>query len=122
MKSPNGKIYGFSLGAILPALGFSLTWFCCLPIFAGALGAGLAVMGDVLTPWRSYFTVAAVAMLGLAFYQTYKPRKTACAATESCALRANRIRQQLVLWLVALATLALLTIGEWSSWVIYWML
>lgn len=122
MKHPQGKFYGLSLGALLPALGFSLTWFCCLPLAAGALGAGLAALGDVLAPWRSYFTVAAVAMLGLAFYQTYKPRKTACAATESCGLRTNRTRQQVVLWIVALITLALLTIGEWSSWVIYWML
>ncbi|MFN7943813.1 MAG: mercuric transporter MerT family protein [Blastocatellia bacterium] len=121
MKSPNGKFYSFSLGAILPALGFSLTWFCCLPIFAGALGAGLAAVGGVLTPWRPYFTAAAVILLGLAFYQTYRPRKTECA-TGSCATGTRRIRQQVVLWLVALVTLALLTIGEWSSWIIYWLL
>ncbi|MGH9837588.1 MAG: mercuric transporter MerT family protein [Blastocatellia bacterium] len=122
MKSPNRKFYGLSLGAIVPALGFSLTWFCCLPLAAGALGAGMAALGSVLSPLRPYFTVAAVVLLGAAFYHTYKPRKVECTPGESCAIQANRTRQQAVLWAVAVITLALLTIGEWSSWVIYWML
>jgi len=122
MRNPNRKVYGLSLGAILPALGFSLTWFCCLPIAAGALGAGMAAAGGVLTPLRPYFTVAAVALLGAAFYHTYKRRNTECAPDAGCAIRENRVRQQIVLWLVAIVTVALLTIGEWSSWVIYWML
>ncbi|MCI0389920.1 MAG: mercuric transporter MerT family protein [Acidobacteria bacterium] len=122
MSDPNRKIYGLSLGAILPALGFSLTWFCCLPIAAGALGAGMAAAGGLLAPLRPSFTVAAVALLGAAFYYTYKRRNTECAPGEGCAIRENRVRQQIVLWLVAIVTVALLTIGEWSSWVIYWML
>jgi hypothetical protein len=120
--SPTRKVYGLSLGAILPALGFSLTWFCCLPIAAGALGAGMAAAGGVLTPLRPYFTVAAVALLGAAFYYTYKRRDTECAPGAGCGIRENRVRQQIVLWLVAIVTMALLTIGAWSSWVIYWML
>ncbi|MGH9752369.1 MAG: mercuric transporter MerT family protein [Blastocatellia bacterium] len=122
MRNPNRKVYGLSLGAILPALGFSLTWFCCLPIAAGALGAGMAAAGSALTPLRPYFTVAAVALLGAAFYHAYKRRNTECAPGAGCAISENRARQRIMLWLVAIVTLALLTIGEWSSWVIYWML
>ncbi len=122
MSNPNRKIYGLSLGAILPALGFSLTWFCCLPVAAGALGAGMAAAGGVLTPLRPYFTVAAIALLGAAFYYTYVRRNMECAPGVECAIQENRVRRQIVLWLVAGITVALLTIGEWSSWVIYWML
>jgi mercuric ion transport protein len=122
MSNPNRKVYGLSLGAILPALGFSLTWFCCLPIAAGALGAGMAAAGGVLTPLRPYFTAAAVLLLGAAFYHAYKRRSPECAPGEGCAIRENRIRQRIVLWLVAIVTVALLTVGEWSSWVICWML
>ena len=122
MKNPNRKVYGLSLGAVLPALGFSLTWFCCLPIAAGALGAGMAAAGSVLAPLRPYFTVAAVALLGGAFYHAYGRRNAECAPGEGCAIRKNRRRQRIVLWLVAIVTVALLTVGEWSSWVIYWML
>jgi hypothetical protein len=122
MRSPNRKVYGLSLGAILPALGFSLTWFCCLPIAAGALGAGMAAAGGVLTPLRPYFTVVSVALLGAAFYQAYKRKNTDCAPGERCAVGENRRRQRILLWLVAIVTAALLTVGEWSSWVIYWML
>jgi mercuric ion transport protein len=122
MSNPNRKVYGFSMGAILPALGFSLTWFCCLPIAAGALGAGVAAAGGVLTPLRPYFTVVSVALLGVAFYQAYKRKNTECAPGESCAVGENRRRQRIVLWLVVIVTAALLTVGEWSSWVIYWTL
>lgn len=49
MSNPNRKVYRLSLEAILPALGFSLTWFCWLPIAAWALGAGLAAAAE---RWR----------------------------------------------------------------------
>ncbi|HZF39748.1 MAG TPA: mercuric transporter MerT family protein [Blastocatellia bacterium] len=122
MRNPNRKVYGLSVGAILPAVGFSLTWFCWLPIAAGALGAGMAATGGVLTPLRPYLTAASVALLGVAFYQAYKRKNTECAPGEGCALGENCRRQRVVLWLVAIVTAALLTVGEWSSWVIYWML
>lgn len=116
------KSCGLSLGAMLPALGVALTWFCCLPIAAGALGAGAATIGVVLTPLRLYLAVLAVALLGLAFSQAYKPRRKVCSPAQSCALPQRRTRQRVVLWLITLCTLALLTMGAWSSWVIYWTL
>src|SRR5262249_57804733 len=97
MSNPNRKVYGLSLGAILPALGFSLTWFCCLPIAAGALGAGMAAAGGVLTPPRPYFTVAAVALLGAAFFSTSKRRNTESAPRAGGAIRENRLRRPIVL-------------------------
>jgi hypothetical protein len=122
VRDSKRTVYGLSLGAILPALGFSLTWFCCLPLAVGTLGAGIAAFGTALAPLRPYFTVAALALLGAAFYQAYRPRKVECAPEASCGLRKNRTRQRIALWIVAVITVTLLTIGEWSSWVIYWTL
>jgi mercuric ion transport protein len=118
----NRKAYGLSLAAVLPALGVSLTWFCCLPIAVGTLGAGLAAAGASLAPLRLYLTVAAVALLGLAFYQAYKPRQTECVPAKSCGTGTGRRRQRALLWIIAVITVILLTTGDWSSWVIYWSL
>jgi mercuric ion transport protein len=122
VRNHNRKAYGLSLAAVLPALGVSLTWFCCLPIAVGTLGAGLAAAGASLAPLRPYLIVAAVALLGLAFYQTYKPQKTECAPGTSCGTGAGRTRQRVLLWIIAVITVILLTTGDWSSWVIYWSL
>lgn len=122
VRESTKKVYGLSLGAILPAIGFSLTWFCCLPLAIGTMGAGIAAFGAALAPLRPYFIVAALALLGAAFYQAYRPRKVECAPEASCGLQKNRTRQRIVLWIVAVVTVTLLTIGEWSSWVIYWTL
>jgi mercuric ion transport protein len=122
MENANRKVLGLSLAAMLPALGVSLTWFCCLPLALGALGAGAVALGTTLAPLRPYFTGLAVVFLGLAFYQTYRPRKAECAPGQSCAVQSSRMRQQLILWVITGLTVALLTVGEWSSWVIYWTL
>ncbi|MCI0419897.1 MAG: hypothetical protein L0312_11850, partial [Acidobacteria bacterium] len=92
-KGSNRKAYGLSLAAILPALGVSLTWFCCLPLAAGALGAGFAAVGASLGPLRPYLTGVAVALLGLAFYQAYKPQSAECAPGKRCGIEAGRTRQ-----------------------------
>lgn len=122
VRNPNRKAYGLSLAAILPALGVSLSWFCCLPIAVGALGAGFAAAGASLAPLRPYLTVAAVALLGLAFYQAYKPRKAECAPGKSCDIGTGRTRQRALLWIITVIALVLLTTGDWSSWIIYWSL
>jgi mercuric ion transport protein len=122
VKGSNRKAYGLSLAAILPALGVSLTWFCCLPLAAGILGSGFAAVGASLAPSRPYLTGVTVALLGLAFYQAYKPQSVECAPGKSCGIGVSRTRQRGLLWVITVITLVLLTTGEWSSWVIYWML
>lgn len=78
--------------------------------------------GGALAPLRPYFTVAAVALPGAAFCYAYRRRNAEFTPGEGCAISENRRRQRIVLWLVAIVTVALLTVGEWNSWVIYWML
>jgi len=122
VKDSNRRTYGLSLAAVLPALGVSLTWFCCLPLAVGALGAGFAAVGASLAPLRPYLMAASLAILGLAFYQAYKPRRVECAPGKSCGIGASRTRQRALLWIITLVTLVLLTTGDWSSWIIYWTL
>ncbi|MCI0416056.1 hypothetical protein L0222_25050 [bacterium] len=121
MKS-NEKLVGFSLGAILPALGASISWFCCLPLIAGSIGAGFAATGSLLAPFRTYFSILSVLFLSFGFYQTYKPHRSDCGNDAHCAGRKKGLLQHLILWFAAAVTMGLLTIQKWGSWMIYWLL
>ena len=112
-----GKLLGLGAGALLPALGFSLTWFCCLPIAAGLLGVGLAGMGAKLMSLRPVFTGLSLVCLGVAFYQAYRPQP---CGEGSCDQTRNRRGQRFLVWFMAVSIGTLLTIQYWSSWLIYW--
>ncbi|MGH7322155.1 MAG: hypothetical protein ACRELA_21385, partial [Candidatus Rokuibacteriota bacterium] len=62
----------FGALALLPAVGVSLTWFCCLPIAVGGLGLGAAALGSALVPFRQYFVGSSLLLLAAAFYKTYR--------------------------------------------------
>lgn len=111
------KFLGLGLGALLPAVGFSLTWFCCLPVAAGLLGVGLAGMGSKLMSLRPVFTSLSLVFLCVAFYQAYRPQ--ACVQT-SCRTSTSRRGQRFLVWFMAVFIGTLLTIQYWSSWLIYW--
>ena len=111
------RFLGLGVAALLPAVGFSLTWFCCLPIAAGLLGVGLAGMGAKLMSLRPVFTSLSVVCLGVAFYQAYRPQQ--CGVDPSCSTSSRR-GQRLLVWFMAVFIATLLTIQYWSSWLIYW--
>jgi hypothetical protein len=112
------RFLGLGFGALLPAVGFSLTWFCCLPIAAGVLGVGLAGMGTKLMFLRPAFTGFSLLCLGVAFYQAYRPQP---CSEGSCSAVPNRRRQRFWAWFMAVSIATLLTIQYWSSWLIYWI-
>ena len=112
-----GKLLGLGVGALLPAVGFSLTWFCCLPIAAGLLGVGLAGMGSRLMTLRPILTGLSLLCLGVAFYEAYHPQP---CVDGSCPASAGRRGQRLFVWFMAVFTATLLTIQYWSSWLIFW--
>jgi mercuric ion transport protein len=116
------RTVGLGLGALLPAFGVTATWFCCLPLALSGLGAGAAGIGTALTPARPYFIALSVAFLGLAFYNAYRPQKRVCGPDGSCPVSTSRWRQRTLLWIVAVASVALITVDRWGSWVIFWML
>lgn len=113
---------GLGLGALLPAFAVTATWFCCLPLALGGLGAGAVVVGTALTPVRPYFVGLSVVFLGLAFYNAYKPSAAVCGPDAGCSVSTNRGRQRILLWIIAIASLAFMTVERWGSWVIFWML
>ena len=119
MTDNRRKFHGLGVGALLPAVGFSLTWFCCLPIAAGVLGVGLAGMGAKLMSLRPVFTSLSVVCLGVAFYQAYRPQP---CGEESCSTSTTRRGQRFLVWFMAAIIATLLTIQYWSSWLIYWTL
>jgi mercuric ion transport protein len=92
------------IGAVLTAIGASAC--CVLPLVMGFLGAGSVALAAKLEPYRPLFIGLTVAFLGLGFYQAY--RKPKCTPGEACAVPANRRRQRIILWVVAvLSALAL---------------
>ena len=94
-------------GTVLAAFGASLC--CILPVAVAFLGVGSAALGAQLEPYRPYFLGLTAVFLGFAFYQAYKPQEIECAPGEACAVPANRRRQRLLLWIVAIAALVLMT-------------
>lgn len=106
-------------GAVIASLGSALSWLCCLPLAASLLGAGTAATAAVAAPVRPYLTGLSVLLLGFAFYVLYGP--AARCEKGQCPTRSLRV-QRIVLWAAAGLTVALLTLGYWASWVIYWTL
>ncbi len=98
--------------AVLAAFGASLC--CILPVAVAVLGVGSAALGAKLEPFRPWFAGLTVILLAFAFYQAYRPIE--CAPGESCAVAANRRRQRILLWIVAIAALALMAFPYSASW------
>ena len=120
MEIARKKSAWLNAGAVLPALGVSLSWACCLPIGAALLGAGSAAFAATLAPLRPYFWGFTILFLAVAFYRAYRPARGACSPEESCALARNRRRQRIILWIITLVAAALVTTPYWASWIIYW--
>lgn len=90
-------------GAVAAAFASCL---CCVgPLAAVALGIG--AFGAAVEPLRPYLLAASAVALGLGFRQEYSRSRVSCAADGSCGPgRANRMTRA-VLWVAALAVLAL---------------
>ncbi|MBI3698240.1 MAG: hypothetical protein HY238_25810 [Acidobacteria bacterium] len=74
---PRGPVWA-SLAAVASLVaGLS----CCLPLGPLLGAAGLAGVAPFLGAWRPYLAWASVALLGLAFFQTYGARQ--CRARRS---------------------------------------
>lgn len=100
----DAKVGTLGVGAVLAAIGASAC--CVLPLVMGLLGIGSAALAARLEPLRPLFIVLTAGFLGFGFYQAY--RKPRCKPGEACAVPANRTRQRIILWVVAvLSALAL---------------
>lgn len=88
-------------GGLLAALAASL---CCIgPLVALALGVGGFAASSWFAEWRPYFLAASFALLGAAWYFTYRrPRAAAaeCAPGAACAAKPSRTTRKIALWIV----------------------
>lgn len=99
-------------GAVLAALGASLC--CILPVAVAVLGVGSAALGARLEPLRPWLAGLTVLLLGIAFYQAYKP--VPCAPGQACAVPVNRRRNRAILWVVAAVAILLMAFPYYASW------
>jgi len=84
-----------SVGALGGAIGAGLSTLCCAgPAVLAAIGAGGAVVGMKLEPFRWYLLGGAFLLLGLAFWRSYAPVK---ADGGACVTRTGRVAR-LTLW------------------------
>ncbi len=87
---------------------------CCIgPLVLGLMGISGAAFARRFEPFRPYLLVVTYALLGGAFYLTYRP-PAACGPGEACAMpRANRAGK-IMLWIAAIVV-ALATAFPWYA-------
>jgi mercuric ion transport protein len=98
----NPIVIGSSLGAVASGLAAVAGTSCCAgPAVIAFIGTGGVLMGARLEPFRLYFVLVSVALLGVGFWLAYHPKRgcigRACTTTSAKATRA-------VLWIAALLT------------------
>jgi mercuric ion transport protein len=88
-----------SIGAILTAAVASA---CCIgPVAFAAIGSGaLAAASTKLGSVRPAFLGLTIALMGLAFYRTYRNPADTCRREGTCAPDANR-KARILLWIAA---------------------
>jgi hypothetical protein len=116
-SSTNRRALPFGLMAFGTATSLSLSWLCCVPLFAGLLGAGAAGLGTRLEPWRPVLSGVSLLLLAAGFYFAY--RRETCDEKDGCSVRSRRL-PRVLLWISAVLTVLLLTLPIWSNWLIYW--
>jgi len=97
-------VIGSSLSAMSSSLVATATAFCCVgPAVIALLGTSGALAAARLAPYRPYFIVGSLLLLGLGFWLAYCPQGGCIGKT--CTTRAAQVTRVL-LWLAALVTVA----------------
>lgn len=115
MNLGNGKTW-LGAGAVLAAAGASLC--CVLPLAVVILGFGSAAAAAQLELYRPYFLGLTAVLLGFAFYQAYKPVREECAPDKSCSVPANRRRQRVMVWIIAVLAIVLVMFPYYAGWLV----
>src|SRR5262245_16633163 len=77
------------IGVLSAAVGALTTFFCCVPIVAGAAG-GLAALSSFAWVARPWLLAGAGVVLAVGFWYAYRPEP--CAEGRACAQPASRRR------------------------------
>lgn len=97
-------VIGSSLGAITSGLVAAGATFCCAgPAVFAVIGTNGVLAAARLEPYRIYFILASVALLGIGFWLAYRP-KGGCIG-KTCTTTSAKITRAL-LWIAALVTVA----------------
>ena len=102
------------LAAIGGAIGASA---CCIgPVVFSLIGAGALSAASVrLEPYRPWFIVFTVVLVGTAFYGAYRPVREDACAESSCTPRSKR-RLKIVAWMVAAVAAILIAFPYYIGW------
>jgi len=98
----NPLVIGSSLGAIASGVVATATTFCCVgPAVIAVLGTSGVLAAARLAPYRLYFIIGSVLLLGIGFWLAYRAQGgcigKACTTTSAKITRA-------LLWIAALVT------------------
>ncbi len=106
-------VIGSSLSAIASSLIATFTAFCCIgPAIIAVLGTSGALAAARLEPYRPYFVVGSVLLLGLGFWLAYRPHG-GCIG-KSCTTATAKITR-LLLWLAVLITVAAILLPSFAQ-------
>lgn len=89
---------------------------CIVPLLLVTIGVSGAWIGKLtaLAPYSIYFTLAALAFVGLGFWHVYFRRRTECSDDFYCARPKARRITKVALWAAALLILINLTMSWWA--------
>ena len=96
------------------ASGFLASACCIGPVVLTLLGVSGGALAHRLEPLRPYLLVVTYALLGGAFYLTYRPPSEACQPGDACAARPAGRANAFLLWIGAVMVV-LSTTFPWYS-------
>lgn len=98
-------------------LGAILASTCCIvPLLLVIIGVSGTWIGNLtaLAPYSIYFTIAAVAFVGLGFWHVYFRKVPECVDGAYCAQPGSRRITKIALWAAALLLLVNMTMRWWA--------
>ncbi|MBP9109232.1 MAG: cation transporter [Pyrinomonadaceae bacterium] len=104
-----------SFGAVFAAVASSLC--CILPVVAIVFGLGAFGVASVFETLRPYFLILAVSALAFSFYRIYF-RREQCADREACSTKPVGRFNQIVLWLAAVAVIAIAAFPYYTAYIV----
>lgn len=111
---PNQSDRWLAAGGVLGAI---LASTCCIvPLVLVTIGVSGAWIGNLtaLAPYSLYFTIAAIAFVGLGFWHVYVRKSAECVDGTYCARPGSRRITKIVLWTAALLLLVNMTMRWWA--------